>query len=257
MKIATWNCNSVRARKERLLAYLGSARPDVLCLQELKCQDEQFPAEEVRAAGYHVVCHGQKTYNGVAILSLLEPTHVLRGLADGGEDEQARLVAATVGPLRVVSVYAPNGQAVGTPAYEYKLAWFERLRRYLDTRHQPDELLALCGDWNVAPEPIDVHDPALWEGKVLFSGPERQALRKICAFGLTDAFRLHHPGESGHFTWWDYRMLAFPKNLGLRIDHLLLTPPVADKCTASGIDRDARKGKQPSDHAPVWAKLTL
>jgi exodeoxyribonuclease-3 len=254
MKIAAWNVNSVRARLDRLVDWLKSAQPDVVCLQELKCTDAEFPMEAVRAAGYHAVTHGQKTYNGVAILAKVEPTDVVCGLSDGVDDSHARLIAATVNGVRVVSAYAPNGQEVNSPAYEYKLQWYGRLRRYLDSRHKPGEPLVLCGDWNVAPEDIDVWDPPLWEGQTLCTPKERAALRELCAFGLTDTFRKLHPGEQ-RFSWWDYRMLAFPKNKGLRIDHIFATAPMAERLVAADVDREARKGKQPSDHAPVWAEF--
>lgn len=256
LKIAAWNVNSIRARQERLLAWLAAAQPDVVCLQELKCEDSGFPADEVRAAGYGFACYGQRTYNGVAILAKegLELTDVTRGMNDGVDDPQARFIGATVGGVRVFSVYAPNGQEVGSPAYAYKLEWYGRLRRYLDTHHRPDEKLVLCGDWNVAPEPIDVHDPVAWEGQTLFSAPEREALATLCAFGLADTWRRLHPDEQ-KFSWWDYRMLAFPKNRGLRIDHLLATAPLVEGCRAAEIDREMRKGKQPSDHAPVWGQF--
>lgn len=258
MKIAAWNVNSVRARQERLLGWLAQAKPDVVCLQELKCEEGDFPAEEIRAAGYSFAINAQRTYNGVAILACapLEITDVVKGLSDGVDDTHARLIAGTVGGVRVLSVYAPNGQAVGSEAYHYKLEWYARLRRYLDARHSPDEKLVLCGDWNVAPEPIDVHDPAAWEGQTLFSQPERDALNTLCAFGLVDTWRRVHPDEQ-KFSWWDYRMLGFPKNRGLRIDHLLATAPLAEKLVAAEIDREMRKGKQPSDHAPVWAEFDV
>lgn len=255
MKIVTWNVNSVRARQERLLNWLKTHQPDVLCLQELKCVDADFPTEAVRELGYHAALHGQKTYNGVAILAKEEPQDVVRGLADEVEDPQSRVIAATVRGVRVVSVYAPNGQAVDSPAYVYKLEWYTRLRRYLDMRHKPDEPLVLCGDWNVAPEDIDTWDPKLWEGQTLFTVRERDALQRLCAFGLTDVFRKLHPGEQ-KFSWWDYRMLAFPKNKGLRIDHLFATAPLLERAVKSEVDREERKGKQPSDHAPVWAEFT-
>jgi exodeoxyribonuclease-3 len=255
MKIATWNINSVRARQERLLAWLAQASPDVLCLQELKCLDGEFPAQELEAAGYQAVTHGQKTYNGVAILSKTPIEDVQRGLRDGVEDPQSRFISARVQGVRIISVYAPNGQAVDSPAYHYKLEWFARLRRYLDVHHRPDEPLVLCGDFNVAPENLDVHDPAAWEGQTLFSLPERAALKTLVAFGLRDTFREKQP-TLAKFSWWDYRMLAFPKNRGLRIDHVYATSPLADRCAAADIDREARKGKTPSDHAPVWAELS-
>jgi exodeoxyribonuclease-3 len=256
MKVFTWNINSVRARTERLTAWLQSRQPDVVCLQELKCLDDEFPQLEVKAAGYDAVTHGQKTYNGVAILAKEPPTDVVRGLSDGVDDPQSRVIAATVGGVRIISVYAPNGQEIGSPAYQYKLEWFGRLRRYLDGREKPDARLVICGDWNVAPEPIDVHDPALWEGQTLFSPPEREALASVRGFGLVDTFRKHHP-EPGRYSWWDYRQLAFPKNHGLRIDHVYATAPLAELCTSADIDREARKGKLPSDHAPVWAEFAV
>lgn len=254
MRIATWNVNSIRARQERLLTWLGAAKPDVLCLQELKCEESQFPLEQVRALGYHAAIHGQKTYNGVALLAREPIEDVTRGLEDGVEDPQSRLIGGTVRGVRVYSVYAPNGQSVGSPAYVYKLEWFARLRRVLDVRHKPGDALVVAGDFNVAPEPIDVWDPKLWEGQTLFSEAERAALAELMGFGLTDSLRALRPGEQ-KFSWWDYRMLGFPKNRGLRIDHLLVSAPIAERLTAADVDREARKGSQPSDHAPVWIEF--
>jgi exodeoxyribonuclease III len=255
MKLYSWNINSIRARTDRLLQWLSATQPDVLCLQELKCTEEQFPAEEIAAAGYRVVANFQKTYNGVAILSKgEEPTDVVLGLSDGVEDTHARLIAATVRGLRVICAYAPNGQEVDSPAYQYKLEWYRRLRHYLDTRHRSDQALVLTGDFNVAPEDIDVHDPVLWKGQTLFSEPEKAALAGVVSFGFTDTFRRLNPAEQ-KFSWWDYRMLSFPKNRGLRIDHVLVTPPLVERVAGAGIDREARKGKQPSDHAPIWVEL--
>lgn len=256
MKIATWNVNSIKARQERLMGWLAASSPDVVCLQELKVVDDGFPRAELEAAGYQSVCHGQRTYNGVAILSKRPLSDVVRGFGDGGDDAQSRFIGATVDGVRVYSVYAPNGQEVGSPAYVYKLEWFGRLRRFLDARHKPDQPLVLAGDFNVAPEPIDVHDPVAWEGQTLFSAPEREALSNVVAFGLVDTWRARHPGEQ-KFSWWDYRMLSFPKGKGLRIDHVFATPAIAPKVAASEIDREMRKGKQPSDHAPVWTEFAL
>ncbi len=191
----------------------------------------------------------------MAIVSKWPLTDIVRGMDDDSEG-QSRVIVATAGPVRVISAYAPNGQAVDSPAFEYKLRWYERLRRYLDTRFDKNQPLVLCGDFNVAPEPRDVHDPRLWEGQTMFTLPERQALEHVVEFGLVDTFRQHHP-EGDRFSWWDYRMLAFPKNRGLRIDHLYATAPLAEKCTAADIDREARKGALPSDHAPVWAQFAL
>jgi len=254
VKIATWNINSIRARTDRLLAWLQSAKPDVLCLQELKCTDEQFPRLEIEAAGYRAEVYGQKTYNGVAILSKAEATNVHRGLGDG--DEQARVIAATVEGIHVVGCYAPNGQALESPAYVYKLEWYAKLSKWLQATFKQGEPLLLCGDLNVAPEAIDVWDPALWEGQTLASPKERAALKETMeANQLQDLFRVKHPGDQ-RFSWWDYRMLGFPKNHGLRIDHILVNQPLVERCTQIEIDREARKGKQPSDHAPVWAEFT-
>lgn len=251
MKLATWNVNSIRARNERVLAWAEANRPDVLCLQELKAEDEKFPAAGYRALGYEIATFGEKTYNGVAILARGPLHEVERGFADGVADEQARFLAATPGGVRVMCAYAPNGEAVGSEKFAYKLAWFERLRVYLAARIRPGSAAVLCGDLNVAPEPIDVHDPALWEGRVLFSAEERAALaRAVEAAGLVDVTRGLHPGER-IYTWWDYRQLAFPRNHGLRIDHVLATPALAARAAASRVDREARKGKLPSDHAPV------
>jgi len=256
MLTASWNINSIRARTDRLLAWLADRRPDVLCLQELKCTEDQFPSLAVRALGYHSVVFGQKSYNGVAILAHSEPERVERGFLDGEDDNQARVISATISGIRIASLYAPNGQAVDSPAYHEKLQWYARLRRWLDLRHKPDAPLALTGDFNVAPEDRDVWDPMLWEGQTLFSIPERTALKHVVDFGLSDTFRRLHP-EGGRYSWWDYRMLGFPKNRGLRIDHLYATPVLAERCVAAGIDREARKGTLPSDHAPIWSRFRL
>ena len=252
MKIASWNINSLRKRQDRLFAWLESAKPDVVCLQETKCPDEQFPVLALQAAGYHSAYRGEKSYNGVAILSKIAPMEVRASLGDEVVDLQTRVIAATVGPVRVYSIYAPNGQAVGSPAYEYKIQWYGRLRECL--ARDKSGYLVVCGDLNVAPEDLDVHDPQLWRGAIMCSEGERNALRDLCAVGLTDTLRLHHR-EGGLFSWWDYRMLAFPKNRGLRIDAILANRALAKKCTAAGIDREMRKGKEPSDHAPVWAEF--
>lgn len=252
MLIATWNINSLRVRMQRVLTWLDSKQPDVLCLQETKTEDKLFPYPEFKANGYHAVHRGQKTYNGVAILSRQPIEDVHFGMDAEDADTQARLVSASIGGVRVISAYVPNGQVVGSEKFAYKLAWLKRLRAYLDRHFSPARPLALCGDFNVAPEPIDVHDPELWKNSVLFCDEARMALAEVLAFGLIDAYRLHHP-EPGRYTWWDYRMLAFPKNLGLRIDHIFVTPPLARRCKSAEIDREARKGTQPSDHAPVWA----
>ncbi len=255
MLLATWNVNSIRARQERLVEWLAARKPDVLCLQELKCELPALEKLGLKELGYEVAAACQKTYNGVAILSKRPLEDVQIGLQDGdAEDTQARLVAATVDGIRVISVYVPNGQAVGSDKYAYKLRWLERLRRYLDERCDPAQPLAVLGDFNVAPEPRDVYDPAAWEGETLFHVDARNALEHVRGFGLVDAFRLHHD-EAGAYSWWDYRMLAFPKNRGLRIDLVLATRPLADRITSSFIDREMRKGKGPSDHVPVVMEI--
>jgi exodeoxyribonuclease-3 len=228
----------------------------VVCLQETKCPDDQFPELALRSAGYYSAFHGEKSYNGVAILSKREMQQIRATLCDEEMDPQARVISATVNDARIYSVYAPNGQAVNSPAYEYKLKWYRRLRDCLKREQAVggNSNLVISGDFNVAPEDIDTHDPALWHGAIMCSDGERAAFRDLCDAGLIDTLRLHHR-EPGMFTWWDYRMLAFPKNRGLRIDAVLASESMAKRCFASGIDRDVRKGKEPSDHAPIWAEF--
>ncbi len=254
MRVASWNINSLRKRQDRLFAWLEANKPDIVCLQETKCPDEQFPVLALQAAGYHSVYHGEKSYNGVAILSKNESRDVRPSLCDEVVDPQARIIAATVSNIRVFSVYAPNGRAVGSPAYDYKINWYGRLRACLSKEESAD--LIVCGDFNVAPEDVDVHDPELWRGAIMCSNGERTAFRQLCEGSLKDTLRLHHK-EGGLFSWWDYRMLSFPKNRGLRIDAILASKSLARRCAAAGIDRELRKGKEPSDHAPVWAEFDL
>ena len=254
MRVASWNINSLRKRQERLFAWLEANEPDIVCLQETKCPDEQFPVLALQAAGYHSVYHGEKSYNGVAILSKNESRNMRPSLCDEVVDPQARVVAATIDTVRVFSVYAPNGQAVGSPAYDYKLKWYARLRDCL--LNEECAQLIVCGDFNVAPEDVDVHDPDLWRGAIMCSDGERTAFRQLCDDSFRDTLRLHHK-EGGLFSWWDYRMLSFPKNRGLRIDAILASEALAKRCTTAGIDREMRKGKEPSDHAPVWAEFDL
>jgi exodeoxyribonuclease-3 len=256
MRLATWNVNSIRAREERVLRWLEARRPDVVCLQELKVTDEAFPFEALRERGYHAAVRGQKTYNGVAILSRTALREVEKGFGDGEDDAEARLVAARIDDVHVISVYVPNGAQVGSDKWAYKLEWLGRLRSWLDRRFAKDAHVALCGDMNVAPEARDVHDPERWEPTVLFHPEARRAYQEVRDWGLVDAFRLHHD-ESGFYSWWDYRMLAFPRDRGLRIDHIVLSEPLARRCTAAAIDRDERKGKQPSDHVPVVVELDV
>jgi exodeoxyribonuclease-3 len=252
MKIATWNVNSVRARLDRLVAWLGREQPDIVCLQELKVADAAFPRAELEAAGWHAAIIGQKTYNGVGVLARTMPEDVRIGMTDGGDDSEARLISARVGGVRVISAYIPNGKYVGSDTWPYKLEWLKRLRAYLDRSCDKGEDLALCGDFNIAPEDRDVARPDEWRGSTLFHEELSGLLGELIAWGLVDTIRLHHTGE-GPYTWWDYRMLGFAKGNGLRIDHILATAPLAARCTAAYVARDERKGKLPSDHAPVVA----
>ena len=254
MRIASWNINSLRKRQDRLFAWVEATQPDIVCLQETKSPDEQFPALALKAAGYCSAYHGEKSYNGVAILARDELHEICSSLCDEVVDSQARVIAATVGQLRIFSIYAPNGQAVGSPAYEYKLQWYRRLRRCL----AKEEFfhLVVCGDFNVAPEDIDVYDAALWRGAIMASDGERAAFRDLCSLGLVDSLRINHK-EAQLFSWWDYQMRAFEKNRGLRIDAVLASEQLAKQCIAAGIDREMRAGKDPSDHAPVWAEFAI
>lgn len=259
VKIATWNINSLRVRLPQVLAWLEQNPVDALCLQELKLADEHFPLDAFTDIGYHAVWAGQKTYNGVAIISRLPGEDTHRNLP-GLEDPQQRVIATTLpsaaGSIRVISAYCPNGQSVGSDKYEYKLRWFRALREWLETELQEHPRLAILGDYNVAPADEDVHDPAKWEGDVLVSEPEREAFRALLDLGLTDAFRLFPQPEKA-FSWWDYRRFAFRRNAGLRIDHILLSDALRDCCTACSIDKGPRALEQPSDHAPVVATLDL
>lgn len=254
MKIATWNVNSINIRLAQALEWLKGNRPDVLCLQEIKCVDEKFPAAPFQELGYQVTIFGQPTYNGVAILSLAAAEDVQRGFPGDDPAAQRRLLAATINGVRVINVYVPNGSEVGSEKYQFKLAWLEQLRRFFDAHCDPTTPLVICGDFNIAPEDRDVHDPALWAGKILCSDAERAALQHVTEWGLVDVFRQHH-SDAGLFSWWDYRGGAFPRNHGLRIDHLWATAPLAESCTASWIDKIPRALEKPSDHAPVVAEF--
>ncbi len=253
MKLATWNVNSLKVRLPHLLEFLARHSPDALCLQETKCEDGAFPASAIEAAGYRWVHDGQKTYNGVAILSREEPRNVTRGIP-GFADLQKRVIAADVGEARVVSVYCPNGQSVGSDKYDYKLRWFEALAGWLSGELVPGRAVAVLGDYNVAPEDRDVHDPDAWRGQVLVSDAERAALGALLGLGFRDAFRLFEQPEKS-FSWWDYRMAAFRRNMGLRIDHILLSPALAQRCRSCTIDVLPRKLERPSDHAPVLCEI--
>lgn len=253
MKIATWNVNSLRVRLPQLESWLGRHAPDIICLQETKIVDEDFPAHACRDLHYHVVFNGQKTYNGVAILSRIEPAQVERDMP-GYDDAQRRVIAATCGGVRVINAYVPNGSAVGSDKYAYKLHWLERFAAYVAAQLASFPKLVVVGDFNIAPEDRDVHDPKLWAGSVLASEPEREGFRRLLAIGLVDAFRKFEQ-DAGHYTWWDYRAGAFRRNLGLRIDHILCSPVLAQACTSCIIDSAPRRLDRPSDHAPVVAEF--
>lgn len=258
-RLATWNVNSLRIRLPHLLDWLARERPDAMCLQETKTEDRNFPAQALRDAGYESAFCGQKAYNGVAILARSTPRDVQHGIP-GFADDPKRVIAATVGanhsPLRVVCVYAPNGQSVGSEKYAYKMKWFEALSAWLREELARRPRLAVAGDFNVAPEDRDVHDPKRWEGEIHVSGPERAAFRSLLELGLADAFRLFEQPEK-QFSWWDYRLMAFQRGWGLRIDEILLSPELAKRCLSCRIDRHPRTLDRPSDHAPVVAELDL
>jgi exodeoxyribonuclease-3 len=253
VKLTTWNVNSLKVRLPHVLDWLDANRPDVLCLQELKLEDKAFPEAEIRAAGYHAVFAGQKTYNGVAILCATPPGEVVRGIP-GFADEQKRLIAATVAGVRVVCAYFPNGQATGSDKYHYKLAWLDALAGWLGGAMRDDPKLVLAGDFNIAPTPEDVHPD--WGSEILVSPPERAAFQALLDLGLVDAFRLFGQPE-GSYSWWDYRMGAFRRNFGMRIDHILVTETLRAACRACTIDLAPRKLERPSDHAPVVLEVDV
>ncbi|HEV7822002.1 MAG TPA: exodeoxyribonuclease III [Burkholderiales bacterium] len=255
MRVTTWNVNSLKVRLPQVLEWLKVHQPDVLCLQETKLEDPKFPVEEIRAAGYQVQFSGQKTYNGVAILSKAPATAALMGVP-GFDDPQKRVLAATIDGVRVVCLYVPNGQTVESEKYRYKLDWLNRTQQWLIGELAANERLVVVGDFNIAPDERDVHDPKAWEGQVLFSAPERAAFQALLAIGLKDSFRLFEQ-QPASFTWWDYRMNAFKRKMGLRIDHVLLSPRLADACNACLIDIEPRKNERPSDHAPVTADFAV
>lgn len=255
MKLATWNVNSLTVRLPHLLDWLREAEPDVVALQELKMVDEKFPHEALAAAGYVAVCNGQKTYNGVALLARtpLALEDVSRNLP-GFDDEQRRVIAATVDGVRVVSVYVVNGQSVGSEKFDYKLRFLAALRDYLHDELEAHPQLVVMGDYNIAPTPEDTHDPVQWEGNILCSPPERAALAALCELGLSDAYdKVFLP--DGRFTWWDYRQAGFRRNLGLRIDHILASAPLLAQVKSWKVDTAPRRLERPSDHAPVIIEL--
>jgi exodeoxyribonuclease-3 len=255
MRVATWNVNSLRVRLPHLRDWLAANPVDVVALQETKLPDPDFPREEIEALGLHVAFSGQRTYNGVALLAKAPITDVVAGIP-GFDDEQKRVIAGTVGGIRVIDVYVPNGQTVGSDKYEYKLRWLEALRGYVARELSRHEQLVVLGDYNIAPEDRDVHDPKAWEGSVHVSAPERAALAALLEAGLEDCFRRFEQPEKS-FSWWDYRMMAFRRNAGLRIDLILASAALARKCAACHIDKAPRKLERPSDHAPVVAAFDI
>jgi exodeoxyribonuclease-3 len=255
MKVATWNVNSLRVRQGQLKDWLDASPVDVIGLQELKLPDEEFPAEPIHALGLHAAWLGQKTYNGVALLSREPLEDVTYGIP-GFDDPQRRVIAATVRGVRVINVYVPNGQAVGSEKYAYKLDWLGRLAAYVSASLERHQRLVIVGDYNIAPEDRDVHDPAKWEGSVHVSPPEREALKTLMAAGLTDTFRLFEQ-PPGTYSWWDYRMGAFRRNHGLRIDLVLASAEMAAACIGCHVDREPRTWERPSDHAPVVATFDI
>ncbi len=255
MKLATWNVNSLKVRLPQVLDWLATNPVEVLCLQETKQQDADFPQDTLQAAGYHSVFCGQKTFNGVAILSRTPASDIQAGIPDFA-DEQKRVIAASIGDVRVVCIYVPNGQSVDSDKYRYKLAWLDALHVWLKHELIRYPKLVLLGDYNIAPEDRDVHDPKAWEGNVLVSEPERQQFRNLVQLGLHDSFRQFEQAEKS-YSWWDYRMMGFRRNRGLRIDHILISEPLIALCKSCVIDKAPRKLERPSDHTPVVAELSL
>lgn len=253
MRIASWNVNSLKVRLPHLEEWVKDAAPDVLALQEIKLDTPAFPHAAIEKLGYRAVVAGQKTYNGVAILARELPTDVAVGIP-GFDDPQQRVIAASVGDVRIVDLYVVNGQAVGSEKYDYKLRWLAAVRAYLQAELQKYPRMVVLGDFNIAPEDRDVHDPAAWHEQILCSTPEREALKQITDLGFVDSFRQFEQAE-GHFTWWDYRQAAFRRNLGLRIDLVLVSQALAGSTRAGGIDRTPRVWDRPSDHAPAWVEL--
>lgn len=258
MKIASFNVNSLKARLANFKDWLKEADPDVVCLQETKSTDETFPRSEIEDLGYNLAIHGQKTYNGVAILSKHPLADVKIGLPEGDGDDHARYIEAVIPAgntvLRVASIYLPNGNPLGTEKFTYKLAWMDRLKRHAKTLLTYEEPLVLAGDYNVIPMPEDVYDPAAWEGDALYQPESRAKLREIINLGFTDAFRACHT-EPNRYTFWDYQAGRWQKGQGIRIDHLLFSPQAADRLRACDIDMEPRGREKPSDHTPIWAEL--
>lgn len=255
MKLATWNVNSLNVRLPHVLDWTAKHAPDVLCLQETKLEDAKFPAQALKEAGYESLFSGQRAYNGVAILSRTPVTEALKGIS-GLDDAQQRVLSATIAGVRVVCAYVPNGENLESPKFQYKMGWLTAFREWLRDELARYPLLVVAGDYNIAPEARDVHDPELWAAKIHFTPPEREALHALFGIGLVDAFRLFDQPERS-YTWWDYRMMAFRRKMGLRIDHILLSPQLSKRCTSCTIDVEPRRLERPSDHAPVIAELAL
>lgn len=255
LKIASWNVNSLNVRLPHVLAWCDMARPDILALQETKLTDDRFPVDELREAGYHSVFSGQKTYNGVAILSREAATDSVTDI-DGLDDPQRRILAATVAGIRIIDLYVVNGSEVGSDKFAYKLHWLEQVTKFIKREMRSHDTVVVLGDFNIAPDDRDVHDPDAWREKILCSTPEREALQRILDLGLVDTFRLFEQEEKT-WSWWDYRAAAFRRNLGLRIDLVLASSALAGQCTASYIDKEPRRQERPSDHAPAVAEFDL
>lgn len=260
MRVATWNVNSIRQRLDNLIAWLAERQPDIVCLQEIKCVDEAFPREPIEAMGYHIAVHGQKTFNGVALLSRLPFEETQSGLAGDDSDAHARFISGIViakgGPLRIGGLYLPNGNPPDTDKYIYKLNWMKRLSQLAQNWLELEEPFVLAGDYNVIPTAADVHDPKAWTGDALFLPQTRSSFAALAALGLTDAIRAT-TDEAGLYTFWDYQAGAWQKNNGIRIDHLMCSPQAADRLKAAGIDRHVRGWERPSDHVPVWIDLDM
>ncbi len=253
MRIATWNVNSLKVRLPQVLDWCASAQPDVLALQETKLDDPVFPRAALNEAGYQVVFSGQKTYNGVALLARGDITDAVSDIPDL-EDPQRRILAATVNGVRYINLYVVNGQEVGSEKFAYKLRWLDAVTRWIESELQSHPKLVVLGDFNIAPDDRDVHDPDAWHEKILCSTPERDALKRMLGLGLQDSFRMFNQDE-GHFSWWDYRAAGFRRNLGLRIDLVLVSDALAGHASSAGIDREPRSWERPSDHTPAWVHL--
>ncbi len=256
MQIATWNVNSISVREPHVLNWLQKTKADVLCLQELKTVDEKFPHAGFTNLGYQSVCFGEKTYNGVAVVATSKPSIIHKGFKEELEPFSKRLIEVEIGPIKIINVYIPNGQEVGSEKFIYKLNWIAKLKKHIEENHQPGQMILLCGDFNVATEDRDVYDAQALSGQILLSPQERSAMEDLKSFGFVDAYRLKH-NEAGHYSWWDYRLNAFKRNMGMRIDHIWITQALVPHLKNIWIDKDERALERPSDHAPVVAEFDL